>query len=227
MKTRGFCTAAVLCLSLTLPPAAALANDSAAAPEKEIPASEPAPVQSVEYTDVSRDSCCYDAVLWAAGRGITSGTTPTTFSPGEPCTRGQLAVFLWRAAGSPVVNYAMAFSDVSDDSPYAEAIRWAASLGIAAGCGSGAFGADDPITREQTAVILYRFAKAQGMDTTQGGMAVREYDDFDQVSAFAGEAMGWAVESGILKGSGNRLMPRETCTRAQIVTLLFRLFQGK
>ena len=175
------------------------------------------------FVDVPVDSYYYDAVLWAAQKGITGGTDAEHFSPNASCERGQLVTFLWRAAGTPVVNYAMSFSDVDADTYCTEAVRWAASLGIVSGYGDGRFGVNDPITREQMAVMLYRFAKAQGMDTTQGGMAVREFDDFEQVSAYAGEAMAWAVNTGILKGADNKLMPETPCTRAQIVTMLYRL----
>lgn len=179
------------------------------------------------FVDVPAGAYYYDAVLWAAEGGIVTGTDAVHFSPDASCTRAQLVTFLWRAAGSPVVNYAMNFTDVDGGAYYAEAVRWAASLGIAGGYGDGRFGTNDFVTREQVAAILHRFAKAQGMDTTQGGMAIREFDDFDAVPAYALEAMDWAVNAGVLKGDNNRLLPQDNCTRAQIVTMLYRALGEK
>ena len=94
---------------------------------------------------------------------------------------------------------------------------------IVTGLSKNTFGAANAVTREQAVTMLWRFAKQQGFDTTQGGMAIREFDDYDSLSEYAREAMAWAVNAGILKGSGNRLMPDADCTRAQLVTLLYRL----
>lgn len=179
------------------------------------------------FVDVPAGAYYYDAVLWAAEGGIVTGTDAVHFSPDASCTRAQLVTFLWRAAGSPAVNCAMNFTDVNGGAYYAEAVRWAASLGIAGGYGDGRFGTNDFVTREQVAAILHRFAKAQGMDTTQGGMAIREFDDFDAVPAYALEAMDWAVNAGVLKGDNNRLLPQDNCTRAQIVTMLYRALGEK
>ena len=179
------------------------------------------------FVDVPAGAYYYDAVLWAAEGGIVTGTDAVHFSPDASCTRAQLVTFLWRAAGSPVVNYAMNFNDVDGGAYYAEAVRWAASLGIADGYGDGCFGTNDFVTREQVAAMLYRFAKAQDMDTTQGGMAVREFADFESVSSYALEAVDWAVNAGVLKGDNNRLLPQDNCTRAQIVTMLYRALGEK
>ena len=175
------------------------------------------------FEDVVSDAYCYDAVNWAVERNITSGTGKYTFSPDSNCTRADFVTFLWRAAGKPVVNFAMNVSDVKEDAYYAEAVRWAASLGIVTGLSKNTFGAANAVTCEQAVTMLWRFAKQQGFDTTQGGMAIREFDDYDSLSEYAREAMAWAVNAGILKGSGNRLMPDADCTRAQLVTLLYRL----
>ena len=177
----------------------------------------------VFFADVSADDYYYDAVLWAVRLGITTGTDDAHFSPNADCARGQLVTFLWRAAGKPKAEQTAHFSDVGTDAYYAEAIRWAAALGIVTGYSDGRFGAGDPITRQQMAVMLYRFAKALGMETAQSGAGAQGFDDFEQVSAYAEEAVTWAVNAAILRGADNRLMPQAPCTRAQIVTMLNRL----
>ena len=179
------------------------------------------------FVDVPAGAYYYDAVLWAAEGGIVTGTDAVHFSPDASCTRAQLVTFLWRAAGSPAVNYAMNFTDVDGGAYYAEAVRWAASEKIVEGTTAETFAPDAAVTRAQVVTMLYRFAKAQGMDTTQGGMAIREFDDFDAVPAYALEAMDWAVNAGVLKGDNNRLLPQDNCTRAQIVTMLYRALGEK
>ena len=104
--------------------------------------------------------------------------------------------FLWRVAGSPVVNYLMPFMDVDEGAYYAEAVRWAASEKIVEGTTAATFAPNATVTRAQGVTMLCRFAKAQGMDTTQGGMTIREFDDFDATPAYALEAMDWAVNAG-------------------------------
>ena len=177
----------------------------------------------VSFADVSAGDYYYDAVLWAVRQGITTGTDEAHFSPNADCARGQLVTFLWRAAGKPKAEQTAHFSDVGADAYYAEAVRWAAALGIVTGYSDGRFGAGDPITRQQMAVMLYRFAKALGMETAQSGAGAQGFDDFEQVSAYAEEAVTWAANAAILRGADNRLMPQAPCTRAQMVTMLNRL----
>lgn len=179
------------------------------------------------FVDVPAGAYYYDAVLWAAEGGIVTGTDAVHFSPDASCTRAQLVTFLWRAAGSPVVNYAMNFNDVDGGAYYAEAVRWAASEKVVEETTAETFAPDAAVTRAQMVTMLYRFAKAQGMDTTQGGMAIREFDDFDAVPAYALEVVDWAVNAGMLKGDNNRLLPQDNCTRAQIVTMLYRALGEK
>ena len=177
----------------------------------------------VSFADVSADDYYYEAVLWAVSQGITLGTDDAHFSPDADCARGQLVTFLWRAAGKPKAEQAALFSDVGADAYYGEAVRWAAALGIVTGYNDGCFGPGDPIIRQQMAVMLYRFARALGMETVQSGADARGFDDFEQVSAYAEEAIAWAANAAILRGADNRLMPQAPCTRAQIVTMLNRL----
>lgn len=115
--------------------------------------------------------------------------------------------FLWRATGKPVVNSAMNFSDVTEGAYYAGAVRWAASLGIVTGLDKTTFGTANAVTWEQAVTMLWRFAKTQGFDTTQGGMAIREYDDYDSLSEYVREAMAWAVNTKLSR------VPITTCCR--------------
>ena len=172
------------------------------------------------FVDVKTRDYYYDAVLWAAKKGITSGTDALHFSPDQPCTRAQIVTFLWRTAGSPVVNYAMNMTDVPADAYYAEAVRWALSEGITVGTSQTAFSPDAPCTRAQAVTFLCRSEKA----SAEGGMAVREFTDFDSIPAYAVDAIQWALENHVTTGTGDgRFAPNAVCTRAQIVTFLYRL----
>lgn len=178
---------------------------------------------SKQFDDVKGTDFFADAVQWASARGITDGVSSSLFAPELSSARAQLVTFLWRAAGCPVANFTISFTDVDEAAYYGEAVRWAASLGIVGGYGNGLFGSNDVITREQVAVILYRYAKTAGMDTAQSGMTVREFSDYESVSDYALEAMSWAVNAGIIQGYDGKLMPTQPCTRSQIVTMLYRL----
>ena len=146
----------------------------------------------------------------------------TTFNPDGATSRAMLAAILWRLEGSPVVNYAMNFADVEEGQWYTEAIRWAASEGIVTGYGDGAFGTNDSITREQFAVMLYRYAGAQPASGT-----LSAFRDGSAVSDWAAEAVGWAVEAGLITGTGDgsALTPQGQATRAQAAVLLMRFCQ--
>lgn len=176
------------------------------------------------FVDVKADDYYYDAVLWAAQKGITVGTDTVHFSPNASCTRAQIVTFLWRSAGSPVVNYAMNFSDVPIDAYYAEAVRWAVSEGITTGTSSTTFSPDDPCTRAQAVTFLFRSQKA----AVKGGMAVREFADFNSIPAYAVDAIQWALDNKVTNGTGNgNFSPNATCTRAQIVAFLYRIYNAK
>ena len=179
-----------------------------------------AEVKTASFRDVPVDAYYYDAVKWAAEKGITTGQADGLFGSDRSCTRAQIITFLWRAAGSPVVNYAMEMGDVSADAYYAEAVRWALSRGITSGTGGGAFSPDDACTRAQAVTLLARALSAKA-----GGAA-----NFTDVpaDAYYAQAVSWAVENGITTGvGGGRFDPAATCTRAQIATFLYRTYQGK
>lgn len=175
------------------------------------------------FDDVTPDDWFFDDVEWAADEGLVSGVTDTTFDPNSGCTRAHIVTMLWRAAGCPVVNYLMPFTDVAEDIWYTEAIRWAASERIVLGTSDTTFTPDRICNRAQVAVMLYRYAVWAEMDTTQGGMAIREFEDYADIPEYALEPMGWAVNAGILVGSDNRLTPNADCTRAQIAAILHRV----
>lgn len=173
------------------------------------------------FVDVKTGDYFYDAVLWAVEKGITNGTSAETFSPEAPCTRAQIVTFLWRAAGSPVVNYAMNMTDVAGDAYYAEAVRWALSEGITTGTSADQFSPDATCTREQAVTFLYRAA---------GSPAVSGESAFEDVGADAyyARAVAWAAQNGVTNGISQALFGTGSdCTRAQIVTFLYRAQQGK
>ena len=176
---------------------------------------------SQAFVDVKTGDYFYDAVQWAVGKGITNGTSAETFSPEDPCTRAQIVTFLWRAAGSPVVNYAMDLSDVAGDAYYAEAVRWALSEGITTGTSAHTFSPDAVCTREQAVTFLWRAA---------GSPAVSGESAFEDVGADAyyARAVAWAAQNGVTNGISQALFGTGSdCTRAQIVTFLYRAQQGK
>ena len=183
--------------------------------------------ERLPFADVPEGYWAYDAIRYVYENGLMNGTSGTTFSPEATITRGQIVTILWRLEGSPVVNYLMTFDDVAESAYYAEAVRWAASEGIVTGYGDGTFGPGDAITRQQLAAILYRYAQYKGYDTTQGGMAIREYADYDQISGYALEAMDWAVNAGLINGtSGSTLSPQGSATRAQAAVILMRFCES-
>lgn len=174
------------------------------------------------FYDVPNDAYYYEAVKWAAENGITGGVGNSLFAPNQPCTRAQIVAFLWRAAGSPVVNYLMPFTDVDEGAYYAEAVRWAASTGIATGLTETTFGTNDVCTRAQAATMIYRYAQAQGKGFTGAWMFLLPFTD---VPEWAYESVAWCYMNGVTTGvSETAFAPRNDCTRAQIVTFLWRAF---
>ena len=174
------------------------------------------------FYDVPNDAYYYEAVKWAAENGITGGVGNSLFAPNQPCTRAQIVTFLWRAAGSPVVNYLMPFTDVDEGAYYAEAVRWAASCGIVTGQTETTFGTDSVCTRAQAAAMIYRCAQAQGKGFTGGWMFHLPFTD---VPEWAYESVAWCYMNGVTTGvNETAFAPGNDCTRAQIVTFLWRAF---
>ena len=177
------------------------------------------------FTDVPEGAWYADAAAYVYEHGLMAGTSATTFAPDATTSRSMIATILWRMAGSPVVNYAMDYTDVAQGQWYSEAIRWAASEGIVGGYGNGLFGTNDPITREQFAVMLYRFAQEQGYDVSIGeNTNILSYTDVADLSEYAISAMQWAVGAGIINGTGDgsTLSPHGQATRAQAAVMLMR-----
>ena len=173
------------------------------------------------FADVPANSYYADAVLWAAKNGITGGIGNGLFGPNQPCTRAQIVTFLWRAAGSSEPKSMSSFSDVSADSYYAKAVAWAVENGITTGTGDGKFSPDATCTREQAVAFLYR---ASGSPAVSGGSAFSDV----AANAYYADAVAWAEKNGVTGGIGGGLFGSgNTCTRAQIVTFLYRAYQGK
>ena len=172
------------------------------------------------FRDVPTDAYYYEAVKWAQKKGITGGIGNDLFGPYQPCTRAQIVTFLWRAAGSPVVNYAMDLADVSGDAYYAEAVRWALSQGITTGTADGRFSPNAPCTRAQEVTFLFRASKASADGAPAFGDVAAD--------AYYAEAVKWATDNGITNGTtSSTFSPGSGCTRAQIVTFLWRLYAEK
>ena len=179
------------------------------------------PAAGGTFTDVPATHWAAGAVEFVTSQGLLQGTGTSTFAPGQPMTRAMLVTALWREAGSPVVNYAMDFDDVAEGQWYTEAVRWAASEGIVAGTGKG-FSPDAALTRESLAAILFRYAGGQVSADDLSG-----YADGAVVSAWAREAMNWAVAQGLITGkSGGRLDPGGTASRAEVSAILMRYVQS-
>ena len=181
---------------------------------------EPEP-EGLPFTDVTSGDWFYDAVAYVYDKGMMEGTTDTTFAPTMNLTRSMIAQVLYNLEERPEAPGAAGFTDVAAGAWYADAVNWAAARGIVKGYDTGAFGPEDSVTREQLAAILYRYAQVKGYDTTQGGMAVREFSDSASISDWAQEAMAWAVNAQVLSGKGNGVLdPQGTATRAEVAQML-------
>lgn len=181
------------------------------------------------FADVNAGDWFYRDVLFSYEKGLMSGMDAAAFAPYANTTRAQIAVIFYRMEGSPAVEGENSFADVvrgSGTAWFYDAVTWAQQNGIMGGYDNSSFAPNDPITREQLAAIFYRYAQYKGYDTTQGGMAIREFDDYESISDYAMSAMAWAVNTGLVKGDSNLLYPNGTATRAELAALLHRFVEN-
>lgn len=183
--------------------------------------------ETISFLDAKESDWFYEAVSYAVENGLMSGMSEDIFALNTPLTREMLAVVLYNVEGQPESTGVNPFTDVKADMWYTDAILWANANGIVAGYDNGAYGVGDLITREQFAAILYRYAQFKGYDTTQGGMAVREFSDYENISDYARPAMAWAVNAGIMGGmDDSTLMPQGKATRAEAATMLMNFCEN-
>lgn len=181
------------------------------------------------FADVNAGDWFYRDVLFSYEKGLMSGMDAAAFAPYANTTRAQIAVIFYRMEGSPAVEGENSFTDVvrgSGTAWFYDAVTWAQKNGIMGGYSNSSFAPNDPITREQLAAIFYRYAQYKGYDTTQGGMAIREFDDYESISDYAMGAMAWAVNTGLVKGDSNLLYPKGTATRAELAALFHRFAEN-
>ena len=188
------------------------------------PARPAAPV-GLPFADVSGSDWFYNDVRYVYEKGIMDGTGADRFSPNAPLTRAMIVTILYRMAGSPSVSGSSDFTDVAAGKWFAKAVAWAAANGIVNGYGSGLFGPNDPVTREQLAAILYRYAVYGGMTAVTLEENLGSFADTAQLSAYAIQAMNWAVGQGLINGSGSNLVPKAQATRAQVAAIIHRYLE--
>ena len=179
-----------------------------------------AAVEDTGFSDVDADDWFADSAVYVRDNGIMNGTSATTFNPNGTTSRGQIAAILYRAAGSPAASGGTDFSDVAETAYYASAVRWAAANGVVTGYADGTFRPNDPITRQQLAAILWRYA---GSPAAESGT---DYADEDAIAAYAVTAVDWARDAGVISGrDGNRFDPSGRATRAQAAVILHRYLE--
>ena len=177
------------------------------------------------FTDVARTEWYYEAVSYVATEGLMNGVSATQFNPNGTASRAQIVTILWRLAGEPSALTG-AFTDVPAGEYYSTAVAWASRQGIVTGVGNNRFEPNSNITREQLAVILYRYAQDAGYSTTASG-SITGYYDYARVNGYARTALQWAVGTGLITGtSSTTLSPQDTATRAQVATILMRFCEN-
>ena len=177
------------------------------------------------FGDVSVSDWFYDDVRYVYANGIMDGTSSDRFAPNAPLTRAMIVTILYRMAGSPAMSGASDFKDVDSNKWFAKAVAWAAANGIVNGYGSGLFGPNDPVTREQLAAILYRYTAYCKASTTMNGDNLASFTDLSTVSGYALESMNWAVGEKLLKGANSKLDPKANATRAQVAAIIHRYLE--
>lgn len=176
------------------------------------------------FTDLDTSEWYHDSVHFCVENGIMNGTSDTTFDPAGTTTRAQLITMLWRLEGKPYVNYLYGFKDVEPEQWYTEAIRWAAAEKIVNGYDAETFGTNDPVTREQTAAILYRYADYKGIDIDSYTENVNtlSFDDVFEISEFAAPGMHFCIAAYVLQGSDNQLRPQAFASRVEMAAIFMR-----
>lgn len=183
------------------------------------------PEVKLPFTDVSTSDWFYDDVAFVYKNGLFSGTDSRSFSPNASMTRAMLVTVLYRLEGEPTVTGRSSFTDVRSGAYYEKSVIWAAANGIVTGTDSTSFSPDAKVTREQLAAILYRYAQYRKLDT-DASAKLNSFTDADSVSAYASEALGWAVSEGLINGASGKLMPKGDATRAQVAAILHRFVKN-
>lgn len=185
----------------------------------------PKPEVKLPFTDVSTSDWFYNDVAFVYENGLFSGTDSRSFSPNASMTRAMLVTVLYRLEGEPTVTGRSSFTDVRSGAYYEKSVIWAAANGIVTGTDSTSFSPDAKVTREQLAAILYRYAQYRKLDT-DASAKLNSFTDADSVSAYASEALGWAVSEGLINGASGKLMPKGDATRAQVAAILHRFVKN-
>lgn len=179
------------------------------------------------FSDVKENDWFFNTVKYAGENGIMNGVSETEFAPNQTLTRAMLVTILYRVEGSPRLNSDSKFTDVGPSEWYSAPVIWAAENGIVNGVTETEFAPNQAITREQIAAIMYRYAGVKGYDTTQGGMAVREFEDYETISSWAREAMQWAVNTKLISGkTATTINPLDAATRAESATIIMRFIEA-
>lgn len=182
---------------------------------------------SADFTDVDMDAWYHDAVDYAIENGMMNGVGNNLFAPESNLNRAMLVQVLWNLEGNPEASIITEYSDVASDAWYYNAVQWATAENIVGGYGNGIYGPEDDITREQMALMLYRYAQYKGYDTTQSGADVQNFADYEDISDWALEGVTWAVNAGLLNGKGSGILdPTGNATRAEVAQILMNFCEN-